>query len=842
MKKISLRFSLLSFAAIATTALIVTAVHGFKVAGNVATPDPGYSIVLDDLNAPFSLDENYARESDTETVFESGDYTLKMKYRLAKYEGSGHVTLAPHGLMFNEVDGSTHKNKITSLASIKVTYTSSASISVRTSIRNDGREFGAPRTVASNTLVEFEDNPYYFILEAGDAAAQIESVVLNYSCEAQTGFNLNNLTGTYTGKGTDNIIYKMTLDGSNVSLQSLDKVDNVSDSGTVSLLGGTTLNCEFTGGGFYMFSISEDQRVFTFASKGGAANSKFPEMNLYKVYKVEDFERFGATGNAFGGQGRDASSLYTMSGLRADWHSDWYTTSSSYYVSLVGDNGWRTMGSTDFLTYTATGGHGGSKAAAFKGNSNGLRYMSMKSMLGNPSIIGKGAYLSFWAKAYSNSALTTPKATDTAIKVYGLASSKVTVSNLNEVRTSVDVTIKASEEWARYEVPISDSKNYYGFGFYINSSATVYMVVDDVEIYTANPYAENIPVTNLSIAPTELDLEVGQHSTLTPTFTPANATNKGIDWTTDDDTVATVSNGTVNAVGAGTATITATSQDGGFTATCDVTVTVPSLAPYPEGSYIGTATVLGANYSIVIAFGNRSNSLVAVRLANKDAVATGVTYNNDTQAFTIATTGNYEGYTYGDITGTYDEVNDKLVNITCGGTISAGVSNNGSIEATKLDVYDCDGDTAALQAQFKRRYGDPWSVDTGNANRITSNTTEFVSGTGSLTLKGWTGGRIALNFQNDFSPAKQVQNVQYWVYNPSENDITLRMWYYEAASLGSNGETGNVVAKAGQWTYVAMGFGKEVDDTYINRTIYNFQIADFTSSGVFLSFDNIALF
>ena len=838
MKKISLRFSLLSFAAIATTALIVTAVHGFKVAGNVATPDPGYSIVLDDLNAPFSLDDNYARESDTETVFESGDYTLKMKYRLAKYEGSGHVTLAPHGLMFNEVDNTTHKNKVTSLASIKVTYSSSASISVRTSIRNDGREFSAPRAVPSNTLVEFEDNPYYFILEAGDAAAQIESVVLNYSCEAQTGFNLNNLTGTYTGKGTDNIIYKMTLDGSNVSLQSLDKVDNVSDSGTVSILGGTTLNCEFTGGGYYMFSISEDQRVFTFASKGGAANSKFPEMNLYKVYKVEDFEIYTSQGQGFGGKvgttQRGADSLYDMSGLRAHWHADFYNTSSSYPVSLLGDSGWKGMGSEDFLLYTGTKGHNGSKAAAFKGNSNGLRYMSMKSMLGNPSIIGKGAYLSFWAKAYTDSALTTSKATDTGIKVYGLASSKVTVSNLNDVRTSVDVTIKASSEWARYEVPISDSKNYYGFGFYINSSTTVYLVVDDVEIYTANPYAENIPVEDISITPTVLDLEVGQHSTLTPTFTPANATNKGIDWTTDDNTVATVSNGTVNAVGAGTATITATSQDGGFTATCDVTVTVPLLAPYPEGSYIGTATVLGANYSIVIAFGNRSNSLVAVRLANKDAVATGVTYNNDTQAFTIATTGDYEGYAYGNVTGTYDEVNDKLINVACTGAISAGVSNNGSIEATKLDVYDCDGDTSALQSQFKRRYGDPWSVDTGNDDRITSNTTEFVSGTGSLKLRGWTGGRIALNFQSDFSPAKTVQNVHFWVYNPSGSDVTLRMWYYTSASLGGAAETGSVTAKAGQWTYLAMGFG--------SKTIYNFQIADFTKSGVYFSFDNIALF
>jgi len=51
-----------------------------------------------------------------------------------------------------------------------------------------------------------------------------------------------------------------------------------------------------------------------------------------------------------------------------------------------------------------------------------------------------------------------------------------------------------------------------------------------------------------------------------------------------------------------------------------------------------------------------------------------------------------------------------------------------------------------------------------------------------------------------------------------------------------------VTALAGQWTYVAMGFGIKSGSTYNNRTIYNFQIADFNNYGVYLSFDNITLF
>lgn len=66
-----------------------------------------------------------------------------------------------------------------------------------------------------------------------------------------------------------------------------------------------------------------------------------------------------------------------------------------------------------------------------------------------------------------------------------------------------------------------------------------------------------------------------------------NATNENITWTTSDDTIATISNGVVTAVGAGTATITATTVDGSFTDTC--TVTVSALA---EGETLKTVSAV----------------------------------------------------------------------------------------------------------------------------------------------------------------------------------------------------------------------------------------------------------
>jgi uncharacterized protein YjdB len=95
------------------------------------------------------------------------------------------------------------------------------------------------------------------------------------------------------------------------------------------------------------------------------------------------------------------------------------------------------------------------------------------------------------------------------------------------------------------------------------------------------------PPTGISLASTTLDLIKGQTETLVVTFTPPDATEKGIDWTSSDPSVATVdAAGRVTAIAGGTATITATSTAvSSLTENCAVTVTVPlegiSLDPDP---------------------------------------------------------------------------------------------------------------------------------------------------------------------------------------------------------------------------------------------------------------------
>ena len=105
-----------------------------------------------------------------------------------------------------------------------------------------------------------------------------------------------------------------------------------------------------------------------------------------------------------------------------------------------------------------------------------------------------------------------------------------------------------------------------------------------------------IDVTGVTLNASTATLTVGGTTTLTPTFTPSNATNKNVTWSSSNTSVATVSNsGVVTAVGLGSATITATATNGtadpsdDVTATCTVTVATPINAVSEDGT-IGAFT------------------------------------------------------------------------------------------------------------------------------------------------------------------------------------------------------------------------------------------------------------
>lgn len=83
----------------------------------------------------------------------------------------------------------------------------------------------------------------------------------------------------------------------------------------------------------------------------------------------------------------------------------------------------------------------------------------------------------------------------------------------------------------------------------------------------------DVSVMGVSLDNESIELEVGGTLTLTATIAPDTATNKNVSWKSDTEDVATVKDCAVTAVAAGNAVITVTTEDGGKTATCNITVT-----------------------------------------------------------------------------------------------------------------------------------------------------------------------------------------------------------------------------------------------------------------------------
>ena len=90
---------------------------------------------------------------------------------------------------------------------------------------------------------------------------------------------------------------------------------------------------------------------------------------------------------------------------------------------------------------------------------------------------------------------------------------------------------------------------------------------------TVTVKAKTVSVTEVTLDKTELTLTEGEAETLTATVKPDNADNRKVTWSSDKTEIATVDGaGKVTAVKAGEAVVTVTTEDGGKTATCKVTV------------------------------------------------------------------------------------------------------------------------------------------------------------------------------------------------------------------------------------------------------------------------------
>lgn len=110
-----------------------------------------------------------------------------------------------------------------------------------------------------------------------------------------------------------------------------------------------------------------------------------------------------------------------------------------------------------------------------------------------------------------------------------------------------------------------------------NGTTTITVTTDDGAKTAESVIDVTIPVTGINMTPLTATLtSVGATQQLTASVIPDNARRKDISYTTSAEGVATVSpTGLITAVANGTANITATTSDGGFTKVCVVNVNIP---------------------------------------------------------------------------------------------------------------------------------------------------------------------------------------------------------------------------------------------------------------------------
>ena len=221
---------------------------------------------------------------------------------------------------------------------------------------------------------------------------------------------------------------------------------------------------------------------------------------------------------------------------------------------------------------------------------------------------------------------------DVAIEAQFVSAASVKSITISDVIEHGTVTASANTAAAGTEITLTATPDT-GYSFTSwsvkNASTDADITVTDNKFtmpdanVTVSATFTAIAVTGVSLNKTSASISVGETETLTATVAPANALNPAVTWTSSNTDVATVANGVVTAKAAGSATITVTTTDGSYTATCAVTVV--NAVTFDATKDTGTSSIEKSGVSFACDNGVLNNSS-EYRL-----------YKNSTTTFSVST-------------------------------------------------------------------------------------------------------------------------------------------------------------------------------------------------------------
>ena len=284
-------------------------------------------------------------------------------------------------------------------------------------------------------------------------------------------------------------------------------------------------------------------KVSNFGKQDDASGHIFFLVRADEQFVLRNTEGFNLTydGTGFSGD----MNVYSLDPICSDGDQ-----SVIYRLELDGNSQYifddKSAGSTDFTIYDDT------NYAALEGENISCAEIAL----------GKGVLVSGDSE-YSFTAYTSAgeeEDTSSLIAVSGNATAETFISvEGTEVRVSSEEVLNNIETktYTDNKIIIAD----------LNDGDRDFLVKTDGTVS-----GDDIPVTGVSI-PEQLNLEIEESTRLIAELIPSNATYRSISWNSSNDSVAWVSDkGVVTGVGTGTVRITATTEDGGYTAECLVRV------------------------------------------------------------------------------------------------------------------------------------------------------------------------------------------------------------------------------------------------------------------------------
>ena len=328
------------------------------------------------------------------------------------------------------------------------------------------------------------------------------------------------------------------------------------------------------------------------------------------------------------------------------------------------------------------------------------------------------------------------KATPETSTLYGLNGTVKLSANVMPSNATNKAVTWSSRNTSVATVSSDGTVKAVGYGTTVITAKTVNGLTSNCTV-TVNPIA----VTGVSLNKTSLSFTgTGSSQTLTATVSPSNATNKTLTWSSSNTSVATVSNGVVKAVGFGTATITAKSNNG-KTASCSVTVN--PIQPTGIKATPETSTLYGLNGTVKL-----SANVMPSNATNK-----AVTWSSrNTSVATVSSDGTVKAVGYGTTVITATTVNGLTSNCTINVKKEEVTSLTIATQPTKTNYYVGDTlNTAGLTLKAAYNNGTtqtitsgftctPTALSTAGAQTVTVNyggkTATFTVNVQDVTLSG----------------------------------------------------------------------------------------------------------